>query len=138
LFFSDHVIITITIYIMSYMFLSYPLLIIPFFIGGVLIDFDHCYDYYLRYRKPIFSVSELGNSLAPYHHFILPFHSYEFMFVVLLTCILIPNPIIISFAFGYSLHMALDITFNRYESVQALSLVYRITNWWDDVYSNTG
>lgn len=134
---SHHIIITSIIYIITYFFLGNPFLVIPFFIGAVLIDFDHCFDYYLRYRKPVFSIKKLGDGLAPYKHFIVPLHSYEFAIYIVGLTIILPNTLMISFLAGYLLHMFLDIVFNRYESIEALSLAYRITYWWNDVCSNT-
>ena len=129
--------ITLIAYSIVFLFFKTPFLFIPFFIGGVLIDLDHCVDYYLRYRKPTFSHKELSDGLAPYKHFIVPFHSYEFLFGSTIICGITQNPILPSFIVGLYLHMILDIVFNRYESIQAFSLTYRLTHWWNDVCSNT-
>lgn len=129
--------ITLTVYSIGFFFFDTPFSFIPFFIGGVLIDLDHCVDYYLRYRKPTFSHRELSNGLAKYRHFIVPFHSYEFIIFSSILSLITQNPILPSFVVGIYLHLTLDIIFNRYESVQAFSLFYRLTHWWNDVCSNT-
>jgi hypothetical protein len=136
LYFSHHVIIIIAIFLF-FAPKENLYLLIPFFIGGVLIDFDHCFDYYLRYRKPTFSLRELGDCLADRPHYILPLHSYEFMLVVIGLMSFTHNQYIVYFGAGYFIHIFLDIIFNHYNGVMSLSLIYRVKNWWSIVCSNT-
>ena len=135
MFSSQHAIITIAIFLFFapkdnlYLF-------IPFFIGGVLIDFDHCFDYYLRYRKPTFSMKELSDGIAHRHHYIIPFHSYEVMLIMIALMSFIHSPYIAYLGAGYFLHIFLDIMFNHYDGIMSLSLIYRVKNWWSIVCSN--
>jgi hypothetical protein len=136
LFFSHHAIITTAIFL----FLAPKdnwYLFIPFFTGGVLIDFDHCFDYYLRYRKPTFSMKALSDGLADRHHYIIPFHSYEVMIIMISLVYFADSPYVAYLSAGYFLHIFLDIIFNQYDGAMSLSLIYRVKNWWNVVCSNT-
>lgn len=108
---------------------SYNLLILPFIIGAVLIDVDHLFDFYLRYRRITFSVKELSESLAQYERFILPFHCIEFLCFSTLLSLISMNANIIYFTLGFFLHYALDVIFNGYSSVWQMSLLYRMFKW---------
>jgi hypothetical protein len=114
-----------------------PYLFVPLFIGAVLVDFDHCIDFYLRFRRTTFSITELSESLANKPYFILPLHSVEFILFTLILTILTGNDFIFSFTIGFMIHIILDIITNGYPSISSLSLIYRIINWGKDVCSNT-
>jgi hypothetical protein len=112
-------------------------LFIPFFIGGVLIDFDHCLDYYLRYRKPTFSLTELGDGLAGKEHYILPLHTIEFTLLCIGLMLFYPNIYIAYFTAGFIIHFCLDIIFNGFNGYKSLFLTYRLKNWLGIVCLNT-
>ena len=129
LFLSFHILIT-TIVFLIFLPRDNPWLYVPFFIGGVFVDLDHCLDYYLRYRKPTFSHKELSKGVGDRKFFIVPLHSYEFMLVAIFAFFYFQNIYVNYIVSGYFLHMFLDIVFNRYESLKYLSLTYRLKNWW--------
>jgi len=115
-----------------------PVILAGLFSGAVLIDFDHCFDFYLRFKRPTFSVTELSVGLAPYHKFILPFHSFEFLFCCALLTSFINSTFMAAFTAGVVIHWGFDIITNGYHDMpKSLSLVYRVKNWWTYVCLNT-
>lgn len=110
-----------------------PALIIPFMIGGVLVDFDHQLDFFLIKKRFTLSVTELSKELEGTRHFLLPLHSYEAILAPIILAFIFPtySAIIMSFGIGLTIHMILDITFNGYPNAQCFSLTYRLlTGWW--------
>ena len=116
------------VFVIMFGFYRTPLLIIPFMVGAVLVDFDHLVDFYLRERRLTLSVTELSETLLPFHHFILPFHSYE---AIILSILLMPiSPVLIgAFVAGLIVHMLFDAVTNGYPGAESFSLIYRIKNW---------
>jgi hypothetical protein len=118
------------------MYVNDPILYLSLFTGAVLIDFDHCFDFFLRYRRPTFSITELSGKLAR-DKFIIPLHSMEFSLVVLVCYFLTRNDIVLAFARGYFVHMFFDVNTNGYPSLASMSVIYRAVKWGRDVCSNT-
>ena len=118
-------------------YINNPSFFLPFFIGAVLIDFDHCVDFFLRFRRPTFSITELSESLALKPNFIIPLHSFEFAMLVSVLSLLTQNGTINAFTCGYMVHMFFDLNTNGYPSWSSLSLTYRIVKWGKKVCSNT-
>jgi hypothetical protein len=116
------------IFLIMFGFIWTPTLIIPFLLGAVLVDFDHQVDFFLRKKRFTLSVTELSETLAPYHHFILPFHSYE---AIIFSILLMPiSPMLIgAFVNGLIVHMLFDAISNGYPGAASFSLIYRIKNW---------
>ena len=117
------------------MYSNSPLLYLSLFTGAVLVDFDHCFDFFLRYRRPTFSITELSEKLAR-DKFIIPLHSLEFSLFVLVCYILTGNDIVLAFTQGYFVHMFFDVNTNGYPSLIATSVIYRTVKWGKYVCSN--
>ncbi len=123
------------IFVIAFGFYWTPILIIPFMLGAVLVDFDHQVDFFLLKKRITFSVTELSTELSKdltkTGRFILPFHSYEAIIISILIMPVSPD-IIGAFSIGLILHMTFDVFTNGYPSAKSFSLIYRLKNWWKD------
>ena len=102
-----------------------PILIIPFMLGAVLVDFDHQIDFYLHRKRFTLSVTELSKELEGDAYFVLPLHSYEAIILTILALPLAPT-LVGAFLIGLVIHMLFDAITNGYPSVRSLSLIYRV------------
>jgi len=110
-----------------------PIFFFFFFTGAVLIDFDHCVDFYLRFHRPTLSITELSQSLANRPEYLIPLHSIEFFFLILGSAFYLHNDNLWCFVTGFTVHYAFDILTNGYPNWKWLFLSYRITKWRDRI-----
>ncbi|OGK09782.1 hypothetical protein A2767_05850 [Candidatus Roizmanbacteria bacterium RIFCSPHIGHO2_01_FULL_35_10] len=111
-------------------------------LGGVLIDFDHLYDYFVAFGFSFDLNSFLsGNYFEINNKIIVPFHAWEWVFLLLILYLflslksksrirnkkLFVLPIILALALGISSHLIFD-TIANHMLPQSYFLTYRIMN----------
>ena len=80
------------------------------FLSGIFIDIDHIYDYLREFGLP-FRIKDFIHAVytAKFNRMTLFFHSWEALFLLLLTAwIMNWNPVMVGIAAGFGHHIVLD------------------------------
>lgn len=98
--------------------------------GGVLIDLDHLYDYYLAYRWD-FKLHKFlkGKAIRQNRRLYVLFHGYEYVFLLVWLGYIIKNPIhqlfIFTLAIAALVHLLTDASVNNVY-IRTYSIPYRL------------
>lgn len=100
-------------------------------IGGILIDLDHLFDYFLALGFQFDLNTFLqGLYFRVHNDIILPFHGWEYVTLLLIWGVATRHKtrklIVIALAFGIWFHLAVDVILN-YLPPQSYSILYRIS-----------
>lgn len=105
-------------------------------IGGILIDLDHLFDYYIAYGFQFnLETFLLGTQFLVNQKIYMPFHGWEFFTVLLIAGLSLNNKmnkiILIALAFGIWFHLAVDTALNRLPPT-SYSILYRLSVGFDE------
>lgn len=104
-------------------------------IGGILIDLDHLFDYFLAFG-PHINLSYISNGFTflKSGKIYLLLHAWEWVVLFLITVSLskskVVKSVLLSFALALFLHLLVDIKVNHV-TVSGYSIIYRLENNFD-------
>ncbi len=100
------------------------------FISGILIDIDHLVDYFINEKQIKFDIKDFfykceNNKLLTA---VLPFHSYEFILLLILISYFVKDSILTGISIGFSIHLLIDViagVVKKVIKIQNYSILYR-------------
>jgi hypothetical protein len=127
----DHSIISGVLGGAAYSMTGAPALAAGIFLSGVFIDVDHFYDYFRNVAVRI-DIRDFFLKCENYEFrkLYIPLHSYEFLILLGLACLLRPSYALLGILVGSSVHLAGDLLLNRVYFL-TYSFAYRLSVGFD-------
>lgn len=129
---TGHLLTTASVCVFSHALGSSEQLTAGLFLGGVLIDVDHYFDYVVFERQRSLNPLRFLNYYldCKLKRAVLILHSYELMAMLGLLAALTHNQVLIGYFVGAMMHLALDIYFNGQQCLREPFYFYSFFYRW--------